>query len=341
MGQDISGDVSDLIAKAKVFGASDNIRHGTYVFVIRRIFAELVETDLGNNRMGFWELSPIESKPNPQTEGDHVDYPGVAGPLKDDGNNPNPVGSNCALKVNFDGPGGRSAGSNLKSAILALFGKRDGEISDAEIAKTWIDLSRQRDLRVGDAIGIDAATNQPIYATAAKRANPACGMLIACTTMVKKKRTPNDKGAYITKLVWSCVSPPGVGQNAPELVAKRRAEIEASFVDDEEETPSASRAPSTPAQMPISVPSVSVPSNGTVPAGFSVASAPPTLTSVPPSPPPAPPPPVTNIFAPPPPWEPLPGLPAGPTPETRWFWSNPSHGGSNLVKNEAQLRNGQ
>src|ERR1700749_903018 len=182
MGQDVSSEVAGLISSAKVFGSSDNIRHGKYRFLIQRISAELIENDSGNHRRAFWEFKVLKSEPNPQFEGDHVDYPGVAGPLKDDGTHPNEVGSLCALKVDFDGAGGRSAGSNIKAAILGLFNKRDGEISDKEINKTWTDLARQKDINVGDPIGIENGV--VVTALKAARANPACGMIIDCTPMV-------------------------------------------------------------------------------------------------------------------------------------------------------------
>jgi hypothetical protein len=317
MAEDVSAEVAGLISSSKVFGGSENIRHGKYKMLIKRIFAQVVETDKGKHKMAFWELSPLESKPNPQIEGDHVDYPMTAGPLKDDGNQPNAVGSNCALKVDFDGAGGRSAGSNIKAAILGLFGKRDGEISDDEINKTWIDLSRMKELKVGDAIGIDAATNQPIFATVAKQANPACGMVIYCETLPKRKKQANDHGAYITKLLWSCGgSPVGVGENAPELVAKRRAEIEAARTDDEEEV--------------------------STPAPYGNKAAPQTAAPQPPAPPPPAPPaapvaaPAAPVaFTPPAPWVKHPTEPVGSTPETRWFWD-----GVSQVRNETQLRNG-
>lgn len=315
MSEDVSAEVAGLISGSKVFGGSENIRHGKYKFLIKRIFAQLVEGDAGKHKMAFWEFETLDSKPNPQIEGDRVDYvgptaPGV-GPLKDDGTKPNIVGSNCALKVDFDGAGGRSAGSNIKAAILGLFGKRDGEISDEEINKTWVDLSRMKDLKVGDAIGINAQTNQPIFATVAKQANWACGMIIYCETVVKRKKSPNDKGAYVTKLLWDCKgSPPGTGENAWDLVAKRREAIEAARVEDEEDAASGANTPSSPygqqTQQVASQPAA--------------------------PPPPAPPAPAARAsaapFVPPPPWQPHPTAPG-------WF-----HNGIGGVKNEEQLRAG-
>lgn len=257
MGQDVSLEIAGQISGAKVFGSSENIRHGKYKMLIKRIFAELVETDSGKNKMAFVECTPLEALPNPQVEGDHTDYPGTSGPLIDDGTKPNSVGSACAMKINFDGPGGRSAGSNVKAFILALFNKHDGEIPDAEINQTWIDLARRVDLKPGDAIGIDPNTHQVIHAKEYKRSNPACGMIINLSTMPKKKKTPNNKGGYITKLVWTCAAPIGSGENAPELVAKRRAEIEATMVDDEEVAQIPTPAPMAPP--PPAVPQMAAP----------------------------------------------------------------------------------
>ena len=286
MGQDVAADFAEEIAKAKVFGSSDNIRHGKYKFLIKRIFAELVETDKGNHKMAFWELTPLASEPNPQIEGDHVDYPGAAGPLRDDGLHPNAVGSNCALKVDKDGAGARSAGANLKAPILALFNKRDGEISEAEINSTWIDLSRQKDLRVGDAIGIDPATSQPILAQKAKIANPACGMVIGCSTRVGKKRTANEKGAYVTKLVWHCVAPIGTGENSAELVAKRRQEILAAVADDGEEEVAGVAAPPPVAPVNGGGSPYALPQQPVAPVVAPVVAAPPPPPVVAPPPPP-------------------------------------------------------
>jgi hypothetical protein len=323
--EDVSAEVAGLISSSKVFGGSENIRHGKYKFLIKRIFAQLVESDMGKHKMAFWELTPLESHHNLQVEGDRVDYispqqPGV-GPLKDDGTKPNVVGSNCALKVDFDGNGARSAGSNIKAAILGLFGKRDGEISEEEINKTWVDLARMKDLKIGDAIGIDPQTSQPIFAKVAKQANWACGMIIYCDTMAKRKKTPNDKGAYVTKLLWDCKgSPPGVGENAWDLVAKRRTDIEAARTDDEDDSSSTS----TPS--PYSQQQTQTMTQQTAPQ--------------PPAPPPPapPPPPAVSAFVPPPPWVKHPSAAWGATPEAQFYWDQDSQ-----VKSAAQLhqaRNG-
>ena len=318
MAEDVSAEIAGLISSSKVYGGSENIRHGKYKFLIRRIFAQVVETDKGKHKMAFAELKTLESAPNPQTEGDRVDYvsaqiPGT-GPLKDDGMRPNVVGSDCALKVDFDGPGAMSAGSNIKAFVLGLFDKRDGEIPEGEVNKTWIDLARTKPLKKGDAIGLTDG-GQVIYADRDKQDNPACGMIIYCETLTKRKKTPNDKGAYVTKLIWSSKgSPPGVGENAPELVAKRRAEIEAARTDDEEE---------------------STTTTSSSPYGQQTAPAPSAPAAPPPPAPPAPPVPAAAEFTPPAPWQKHPTQPWGATPETQWWWD----GGAN-VKNAAQLKAG-
>jgi len=328
MGQDVSLEIADEIASAKVFGSSDNIRHGRYRFLIKRIFAELVETDSGKNKFAFWEFRVLKSEPNPQTEGDRD----ASGKLIDDGTKPNAVGSDCAMKVNFDGPGGRSAGSNIKRGIQGLFNK--SEISEEEMKKTWVDLARQKSVKKGEICGFNAQTNQPIYATEDKIANPACGMVIDCYTRPKKKKKANDKGAYITMLIFTCAAPIGEGENAPELVAKRRAEVEATMLGDDDDD---DVTPSPQAPSPMAVPSAPVPQAYAPPAPQAVAPLPP----APPAPP-APPPPVVAPFVPPAPWVAHPSMPPGPTPETRWFWSNPSFpGGDNSVRSEAQLRAGR
>jgi hypothetical protein len=312
--EDVSAEVAASISSAKVFGSSDNIRHGKYKFLIKRIHATKITTDRGDEKMGFWEFRVLESKPNPQVEGDRVDYvsaaqPGV-GPLKDDGTKPNEVGSTCALKVNFDGPSARSAGSNIQSAILGLFGKLPGQISQEDLNKTWLDLARQKPIKKGDPVGV--SNGQVVLADKDKPANWACGMVIWCETRPKKKKKPNEKGMYVTLMNWSCNgNPPGVGENAWELVNARRAEIEAQMAaegddDYEESTPStpspygqqqqAAAQQQVVAPQPPAPPAPSIPSQG---------------------------------FVPPAPWR---LHQQGTTPDTTWYWD----GGQGML-NQTQL----
>jgi len=292
---DISGELSELISKSEAFTTSDNIRVGRYKFLVKRIFAEKVNS----GRFAFAEFKVLESNPNPQ-----VLPPGVPANKFDSGANPNLVGSSCAMKVNFDGPGAKSAPGNVKAFVLGLFGKNQSETNQEEVDGTWRDLARQKDLKVGDAVGINPTTNQPILADKAKRANPGCGMVIYCTASMKEKQKtkllPPEQKEFITFIQWECAGKPGTGENAAELVAKRRSEIENAAVEDDD----------TPVVAAVSAP-------------------------------PAPPAPTApTVFSPAAPWVAHPSMPPGATPETRWYWSNPKLGGNNAVKNEIQLRNG-
>lgn len=346
MSEDISAELGGMIADAKVFGSSDNIRHGKYIFLIKMVRAELIEVEKGKHKFVFWEYEPIKSEPNPQIEGDRVDYvskeqPGI-GPLKDNGTTPNAVGSNCALKIDFDGNGARSAPANAQQPILALFNKQTGQIPKEELNSTWLDISRKQPVRKGDAIGFDPTTKQIIYADKDKPAQMARGMLIGCTTSVRKKKEPNQYGMYVTKLNFFCVAPIGTGENSLEKVAERRAKIEMNLPDDEEEAAAAAASStSTSVQVPANLPQMPVsglsapPAGGmTVPATPPAATAPATPPS-PPTPPQAPPAPVIP-WAPPAPWRMPDGEQyRGATPETRWYWD-----GATTMKNEAQLRAG-
>lgn len=53
---DISAELAGTIAKAEVFDSSDNIRHGIYKVVIRKIHADRVETKQGKHKFVFWEV---------------------------------------------------------------------------------------------------------------------------------------------------------------------------------------------------------------------------------------------------------------------------------------------
>jgi hypothetical protein len=336
MSEDISAELGGMIADAKVFGSSDNIRHGKYEFLIKTVRAELIEVEKGKHKFVFWELQPTKSEPNPQIEGDRVDYvskdqPGT-GPLKDDGRTPNEVGSNCALKIDFDGAGARSAPANAQAPILALFNKQTGQLNKEELNSTWLDISRKQPVRKGEVIGFDPSTKQVIHAQADKPAQMARGFIIGCTTSARKKKEPNQYGMYVTKLNWFCVAPIGQGINSLDKVAERRAKIEMSLPDDEDETPSTSTTVQVPAnlpqmpQMPLGV------SSTPPPGGVSVPATPPQVVApaipAPPAPPQAPPPAPPAPWSPPSPWRVHPTAPG-------WYWD-----GGEGVKNEAQLRAG-
>jgi len=347
MSVDVSAELAGTIADAEVFGSSDNIRHGVYWFIIHKIHADVVEINKGKHKFVFWEMEPYKSEPNPQVEGDRVDYvsptqKGV-GPLKDDGTRPNAVGSRCALKIDFDGAGARSAPGNAQAPILALFNKEKGQMSKQELAETWIDISRKQPVRAGEPIGFNNETKEVIKADKDKQAQPARGMIIGCRTTVKKKKDGNENGEYITKMNWFCVAPIGTGENSWDKIKERRAKIEAGGVDDDDDDDdksSTAGAPSGP-QMPVGAgamppPGMQVPATPPQAAPQAPA-APPAPQAAPPLPPTAP----AAVAPPPAPWVPPAGWTAydnpqyfGNTPESRWYHN------AGVVKNEAQLRAG-
>lgn len=307
---DINSELGDLIAKSKTFGSSDNIRCGKYRGLIKRIFAEKVET----GRFAFCEMKVVSSSPNPQI----VPTGAIVGTQFDDGLKPNLVGSDFAMKVNFDGPGAKSAPANVRKFILGLFGLKEGEVSEKDVNETWTDFARTKDLHVGDIEKLDA-NNQPVYAKVAKQANPGCGMLVDITASMKEKKKtrdvkdlPPEKREYVTILKWECVARPGTGENAPEPVAKRRAEIDLP-ADDEVDTVSTAGTPPAVGSL-LTQPT-------------SVAPPPPTVTPAPPAPP-------VQAFVPQAPWKIHPTAPG-------WYFSDPTIGGDNAVKSEADLRAGK
>lgn len=315
MVEDVTSQIGDLMAKAKTFGNSDNIRCGKYEFLIKRIFADKMES----GRFAIAEFKTLKSEPNPQVVPTGV----TVGTQFDDGMKPNAVGSDCALKINFDGNGAKSAPGNLRAFVLGLFGKTEGEVTEGEANETWKDISRSKDLKQGELIGV--ANGQPVYAKEAKAANPCAGWIIRCIAKMKEKKKTRDvkdldpsKREYVTVFTWECVAAPGTGLNSKDEVMKRRAELLAASTDDDDDD-----EVQTPAQAAMAA---SQQQQQAVP------------TPTPPSPMPA----QAAPFAPAAPWE-LHSDPKyqGPGPENRWFWSNPSKGGDNSLKSEAQFRAGQ
>lgn len=294
MGQDISSEISSQIANSTAFGNSDNIRCGRYDFLIKRTFAEKFDS----GRYAIGEFKVLKSAPNPQ-----ILPPGVTTAQFDVGDKPNLVGSTCAMKVNFDGNGAKSAPGNVKAYVLGLFGLNQNDATPEDIDRTWKDLARLKDNFNNDGTPSVDKNNQPV----AKRGNPSCGMVITCiASMKEKKKTkllPPEQKEYVTVLAWECAAP---GVNAMEAVAARRAELEASAHDDEEEVVA-------PAPM-AAAPAPSLPA--------------PPLPVAPPAIPKA-------SFVPPAPWVKHPDAAWGNTPETQWFWD-----GKTGVMNLAQLQAG-
>lgn len=278
MGQDVSSELSDLIAKSTVFGNSDNIRAGRYKFLIKRTFADKFDS----GRYAIAEFKVIESNPNPQ-----VLPAGVTPGQFDEGNKPNLVGTTCALKINFDGNGAKSAPGNVKQYVLALFGFNQADTTEADVNSTWKDLARLKDNLNND--GTEAK---------GKRGNPSCGMVINCVASMKEKKKtkalPAAQKEYITTLTFECASRLGTGENTSELIASRRGEIEENIVDDDD----AIEAPATNGQQAAPPPA-----------------------PLPPPPAPA----IPQVsFTPPAPWVIHPTAAQGNTPETKWFWDGAS-----------------
>lgn len=207
-------------------------------------------------------------------------------------------------------------------------------MSEAELAETWLDISRKVAVRKGEPIGFNAETKQVILADKDKQAQPARGMVIGIRTSAKKKKDGNEYGEWITKLNWFCIAPIGTGENSWDKIKERRAKIEAQGADDEDDD-----KPSAPAgapQMPVGA-------GAAPPAGMQVSPTPPQAAVAPTPPSPTPPTPPAAASPPPaPPWVPPPGWVKyedpqyfGATPESRWYHNN------GVVKNELQLRSGQ
>lgn len=108
---------------------------------------------------------------------------------------PNAVGSTCSDTANFDGEGKLSAPANSRAPVLGIYGFKEGSVEDAKVKKA--------------------------LARACSDAQPMAGMLIACSTFSKEKRT--KKGEYITGRNYSCVAVPGQGVNSEEMAKARVA----------------------------------------------------------------------------------------------------------------------
>lgn len=213
-------EMAEEVGKARVAGGGNYVQHGDYVMMIEKWFYQKVQ-----DRCIIQELMPVESRKKVVYEG----------PKKIE-QDPNPPGSTCSVTVNFDGKGKQSAQSNSRAPVLALFGFKDGEIADAAAAMTLRQVCK---LDESDA----ELAGQPVQ--------PAAGMLVALSTFTKEVRS--RPGEYITGLNWECVSKPGTGVNAPDMV---RARLEARKIGPEAavklamEQLAAARATGTAAAMP-------------------------------------------------------------------------------------------
>lgn len=328
--QDISAQLGMEIGESTGGGGKPFIRHGKYYeLLITRCHAKSVKMeDTKWHRFAFMEFKVLRSEPHP------------AGTIptslqsKDDGTNPNPVGSLCSHSIDFDGNGAPMAGQNVKEFIAGLFGANVDELSKEDAMQTWIDLSRKQDVKLGGVDYIDPKTNQPVAAKKDKIANMGCGFIIALSTQAKelketrkvKDMKPEDR-KYFTQKLWICLAKPGIGVNAPEEVAKRRAQIllEVPMDDEEAET-------ETPGQTAHGA-------NGAGAAAAGGAPTPPPVAPVAPVAPAAPTPPDPN-WPPKAPWEGLNDENKG-WMKPGFVWSNTTKGGNNAILTEADYRAGK
>ena len=253
MATDISGNLSSEIDSAKTFASSANLRCGRNDFMVTAVRGELIEGKT-TSEYGFIEMVPLTSEPSPQTEGDRVGWsfqngayvPGT-GPLLDDGMNPNRVGEACALKANFS-TNRKMAASKIKKFFLTAWNLIEGDLKPGEIGGAWEDASLQVsgyyvkgwklngqivpqgtpgaeskwvNLQIAGGVALPVTKETP--GAVWREANILAGFVIDCTTKNHKKRTPNERGAYVGQQSWTCVSAVGTGENTKEAMKERFA----------------------------------------------------------------------------------------------------------------------
>jgi len=179
-------DMAQQVGNARVTGSGNHIQHGNYVFLIKKWFFMLSPQ---NERCVIIEFAVVDAQKKTVHEGTRVITA-----------EPNGIGSDCSEVVNWDGAGKLSAAGNSRAPVLGLFGFNENEIEANKVIETL-------DTCLSDA-------------------QPAAGMLIACSTAPREKRT--KPGEFITARNWSCVARPGTGANAPDLVAARLAALKVS-----------------------------------------------------------------------------------------------------------------
>lgn len=170
-------EMAEQVGKARTAGGGSYIQHGDYVMMVKKWFYQKIQ-----DRCIILELVPVESRKK-------IVYEGQKAVEQD----PNAPGSECSDTANFDGEGKLSAPGNSRAPVLALFGFKEGEVSDQIVSNTLDEM-------VGPA-------------------NPGAGMLITCSTFPKEIRS--KKGSYITGRNYDHVAKPGQGVNSPEAVKAR------------------------------------------------------------------------------------------------------------------------
>ena len=193
MANALTSKMAALIGKARVAGGGVNIRHGVYPsLLVKKMFFG----DMNSGPCFILELRVHEAPRR-------IDV--VEGTVTRKDVEPNAIGTECSLAVNFDGAGKLSAKSNVRAVILGLFGMEDDKVSDDQVEATVNEICSD--------------------------AQPARGMLIGLSTFPKMVRSKKDlpdnaPGKWITGLKWECVAMPGEGRNSQAEVAKRRAALD-------------------------------------------------------------------------------------------------------------------
>lgn len=172
-------DMAQQVGNARTTGGGNYIQHGNYIFLIKKWFFQLSPQ---KERCIIVEFLVIDAQGKTVFEGQ-----------KAINQIPNAIASDCSEVSNWDGAGKLSAPANSRAVVLGLFGFKENEVPDDKVVETL-------DTCIGDG-------------------QPAAGMLIACSTFSKEKRT--KPGEYITGRNWDCVARPGTGVNAPDQVAAR------------------------------------------------------------------------------------------------------------------------
>ena len=258
MATDISANLSESIDAAKTYSSSDNFRCGKNRWMVTAVRGEKISNGQAENEWAFVEMVALTREPLPQSEGDRqgFTYDGVSkvytpgtGNFIDDGMTPNPIGVPTAIKANFTS-NNAVASAKIKKFFLAAFNKREADVQKGEIGASWEDASRQtagwyvkgptlggnpvppgtpgavdKYIQLVFANGGFVPVTQATPGAVWKEANPMAGMVIDCVSRNQKKKTPNDKGAYVCVQNWACVSPYNTGENTKEARVKRLAEV--------------------------------------------------------------------------------------------------------------------
>lgn len=205
-------DIFEEIGASSANQKGDNIKDGKGVFLVREnIYAKLndgptfiarVRVLKVEPKVGTGVLAPFEpGKPHQEV------MPFQQAP-------PNAIGEDLGWVQKPKKH--KSAKGNIKSYVLALFGKREQDVSKAEFADTVTKLC-----------DLDPTTGQPLSAGQCR--NPAAGFLIAFSTYRQVTATGANVGRVNTYVKFEHVekgdNPDNEWSNHPVQIAKRRAAL--------------------------------------------------------------------------------------------------------------------